>query len=114
MRNKLSIENNNLIVEPQGLDKLWSLKNKLVIPLKHIAGATLDNTILFDKKGLRSPGTAALGYYAGSFHLNNEINFYNARKGSDIIVIQLKEEHYNRLILEIDNPRQWIDKLNNI
>lgn len=114
MRNKLTIKNSDLIVAPQGLDKFWTLKNKLTIPLNHIVGATLDNGIIFDKKGLRLPGTAAFGYYVGTFKSNSDTIFYNAKKGENIIVIQLKDENYNRLVLSVDNPHEWADKINNL
>jgi hypothetical protein len=66
------------------------------------------------KKGLRLPGTAAFGYYVGTFKSNSDTIFYNAKKGENIIVIQLKDENYNRLVLSVDNPHEWVDKINNL
>lgn len=36
MENQVTIKNDQLIIEPKRLDKLWAVKSKLSIPLDHI------------------------------------------------------------------------------
>ena len=43
----ISVQGQDLVVEMNGLDKLWSLKSKLTIPLAHVRGATVDPGTLF-------------------------------------------------------------------
>ena len=38
----VSINGDDLVVEIEGMDKLWSLKSRLVIPLANVRGATAD------------------------------------------------------------------------
>ena len=66
--NTVTIVDNNLVVEPQGLDKLWSFKRRLEIPLASVRGATF--------------------------------------------VVELTNEHYDRLILTVNDPRALVDRIN--
>ncbi|MEU7854512.1 hypothetical protein [Nonomuraea sp. NPDC049141] len=38
----LHVDGDTLVVEIEGLDKLWALKSRLTIPLANIRGATAD------------------------------------------------------------------------
>jgi hypothetical protein len=58
---EISIDGQNLVVEIEGLDKLWALKSRLVIPLANVRGATADPGIIGEPKGLRGPGTRVPG-----------------------------------------------------
>lgn len=52
---RVSIEDGRLIVEMEGLGKLWALKSRLVIPLAHVRGATADPGIVKEPKGCARP-----------------------------------------------------------
>jgi|GEM_PF-6786458 len=41
----ISIEDGNLVIEVEGIDKVFSLKSKMAIPLKHVSGARVDPEI---------------------------------------------------------------------
>ena len=65
----VTIHDDTLVVEPKGLDKLWSLKSRLDIPLAHVVPATVEpyesRRIVFS---LRFPGTHIPGLIkAGTF-----------------------------------------------
>ncbi|MCA9767146.1 MAG: hypothetical protein KC455_12105 [Carnobacterium sp.] len=113
MDNKLSIENNQLIVVPQGLDKVWSFKNKLEFPMKNVMGATIDPTILNVKKGFRGPGLEIPNKWSGTWTHNGEKDFWNVTRKETPVVIQLKNEKFSRLILGLDDANEWVDKINN-
>lgn len=72
MQNKVEVTTKELIIKPQGINKIASLKSKLVIALDHVQGASLDEGILNDYKGIREPGTTLPGYWAGTFKHNGE------------------------------------------
>lgn len=113
MENQVKFTAQALVVTPRGLDKLWSLKRALTIPLTHLVGATIDPGILQDFKGIRAPGAAILGqYYAGTFYLAGEKTFFNVKRGSQPVVIQLKDDDYARLVLGVANPREFVDQVN--
>lgn len=102
---RISIDGDDLVVEIEGMDKLWSLKSRLVIPLANVRGATADPGIAAEPKGLRAPGTSLPGVItAGTFHQDGERVFWNIRDGARAIVITLADEHYVRLVVEVADP----------
>ncbi|SFR22842.1 hypothetical protein SAMN04488564_106386 [Lentzea waywayandensis] len=102
----ISVQGQDLVVEMNGLDKLWSLKSKLTIPLAHVRGATVDPGILGEPKGIRAPGTHLPGVItAGTFHQDGEKVFWAVRDALKAVVVELADEHYTRLVVEVDDPR---------
>jgi hypothetical protein len=102
----ISVQGQDLVVEMNGMDKVWSLKSKLTIPLAHVRGATVDPGILGEPKGLRAPGTHLPGVItAGTFHQDGEKVFWAVRDALKAVVVELADEHYTRLVVEVDDPR---------
>lgn len=102
----ISVQGQDLVVEMTGLDKVWSLKSKLTIPLAHVRGATVDPGILGEPKGIRAPGTHLPGVItAGTFHQDGEKVFWAVRDALKAVVVELADEHYTRLVVEVDDPR---------
>jgi hypothetical protein len=102
---RVSIDNGDLIVEIEGMDKLWSLKSRLAIPLGNVRGATADPGIVKEPKGLRAPGTHLAGVItAGTFHQDGERVFWDVRDGARAVVIELTDERYARLVIEVADP----------
>ena len=56
----ISIDGTDLTIDVQGLDKLWTFKSRLTIPMAHVRGATADPSIAREYKGWRGPGTPFL------------------------------------------------------
>lgn len=107
---QIHIDDNTVIVTIEGLNKLWALKSSLTIPLTNIRGATIDPGIVNERKGFRAPGTNFPGLItAGTFHLNGERIFWDVHNPHKTIVIELTNEHYARLIIEVDNPRAAVE-----
>ncbi len=115
MENNLTFQNQTLTISPRGISKLLALKSKLAIPFNHIVGATIDPGILKDFKGIRSPGTAVPGlYYAGTFYNQQEKLFFNIKTSSTPVVIQLRNEEYDRIVIGVEDPRKLVKYLNNL
>lgn len=101
----ISVDGDNLVVEIEGMDKLWSLKSRLTIPLANVRGATADPGIAAEPKGVRAPGTNVPGVItAGTFHQDGERVFWNVHHAARAIVIQLADERYARLVVEVADP----------
>ncbi|RQX11451.1 hypothetical protein DDE19_30645 [Micromonospora ureilytica] len=99
------IDGDDLVVQIEGMDRLWSLKSRMVIPLANVRGATADPGIAAEPKGLRAPGTSLPGVItAGTFHQDGERIFWNIRDGARAVVIELADEHYARLVVEVADP----------
>lgn len=105
----ISVQGQDLVVEMNGLDKLWSLKSRLTIPLANVRGATLDPGILGEPKGIRAPGTHVPGVItAGTFHRDGEKVFWAVRDAQKAVVVELSDEQYTRLVVEVDDPREVV------
>ncbi|MDQ0813224.1 hypothetical protein QFZ63_004938 [Streptomyces sp. B3I7] len=102
----IRIDGDDLVVMIEGLDKLWSFKSSLTIPLANVRGATADPGIATEPKGLRAPGSHLPGVItAGTFHQDGEKVFWDVRDPSKAIVVELADERYARLVLQVDDPR---------
>lgn len=51
MQNKVEINGDQLVVTPQGINKLASFQGSMTVPLKHVKSAIIDNEILNQYKG---------------------------------------------------------------
>jgi hypothetical protein len=103
------IDGETLIIEMAGLDKLWALKSRLEIPLANVRGATADPGVVHERKGIRAPGTHLPGVItAGTFHVDGERVFWDVHDGSRAVVIELDDERYARLVVEVADPRATV------
>jgi len=106
---QVTIRDTTLVVEIEGLDKLWALKSRLEIPLANVRGATADPGAVREHKGLRAPGTYLPGVItAGTFHIHGERVFWDVHDANKAIVIELADEQYARLIIQVDDPRATV------
>lgn len=104
------VENDTLVIEIQGLDKLWALKSRLEVPLSHVRGATADPGMIKEPKGIRAPGAHVPGVLtAGTFHLDGERVFWDVHDPAKAVVIELDDERYARLVVQVDDPRTTVD-----
>jgi hypothetical protein len=116
MNNTVTLTPDALLVEPSGLDRFWSFTRQLTIPLAHVRGATFDPDVATEPKGLRHPGLALPGKWAGTFSEDGDTSFWNvsARRSGHrrTIVVQLDQEKYQRLYLTVADPRGTVDAIN--
>ena len=83
------------------------------MPLVHVRGATTDPNIVSESKGWRSPGTHIPGSFtAGTFHKDGENIFWDVRDAAKAVVIELQDESFARLVLEVDDPKSTVDLIN--
>jgi hypothetical protein len=102
----LSISGGNLVLHVRGFDQLWALKSSLEIPLAHLADIRADPTIAHGWwHGMRMPGTNIPGVLtAGTFYHDGKRVFWDVHKPENTVVIALKDERYNELIVEVADP----------
>ena len=105
MTTTIRIEGDALIVVVLGLDKLWSMKSQLDIPLEHVRGASIDPAIVHGTKGWRGPGSNLPGVItAGTFHQDGKRIFWDVHRGDNAVVIELQHDSFERLVVEVDDP----------
>jgi hypothetical protein len=107
---RVSIDGDDLIVEIEGMDKLWALKSRLTIPLANVRGATIDPGMVAEPKGVRAPGAHVPGVItAGTFHRDGERVFWDVHDAARAVVIELADERYTRLVIEVADPRATVE-----
>ncbi|HET9182744.1 MAG TPA: hypothetical protein VFP59_11465 [Candidatus Angelobacter sp.] len=103
----ISLADGKLILHVRGADKLWALKSSLEIPLQHIAGVRADPSAAHGwYHGIRMPGTSIPGVItAGTFYQHGQRVFWDVHNPDNTIVIDLRDERYNELIVEVADPQ---------
>jgi hypothetical protein len=93
----------HLVVDVRGVERAMKLLSRLRIPLEHVQGAEADPEIEHTLwRGWRIPGVHLPG-----------VRFYDVHGHRDkTIVIHLKDETYDRLIVEVPDPAEVVTKIN--
>ena len=104
----IQIIDRRLEIEVLGWHKFWSFVSRLEYPLGHIANVQrLEEGQWLG--GLRLPGTDLPGVIrAGSYYKSGEWLFWDVCKRSNALVIELVEEPYRALIVEVADPEATI------
>lgn len=110
----ISKEENNFHFNVEGLHKLWALKSHLIVPISNVARVYQSKDELSGWwKGIRMPGTYIPGLIrAGTFYQSGEKTFWDVVNQEDAIIIELENERYKKLIIQVEHPAQAIDLIN--
>jgi len=97
------------------IDKLWAFKSSLEIPLVHIAGVRTDPEVARGwYHGIRMPGTNVPGVItAGTFYQDGNRVFWDVHYSEKTIVIDLHDERYIELVVEVDDPDAAVKLIQN-
>lgn len=111
--NKVTVTDDRLVVEPVGLDKIWSFTRRLQFPIAHVRGATYDPGMREEPKGWRAPGLRLPGKLSGTFHTGGKKQFWNVSGFERTIVVTLDPaERFDRLVITVDHPAETVDAIN--
>lgn len=113
---KLSIEDGNLVGEIEGLHKFWAVKSRLEIPLEHIVSVQARPP---DAQkwwhGWKMLGTDLPGEFAaGLFRTGGKWVFWDVRHPESTIGIELRDEGYKELLLEVEDPEGAVALINQV
>ena len=103
---RVKIEDNQLVVTMKGARKFFALKSEFTIPLENIAEVTIglawkELPKLLDKRA----GTNANSFYLGGiFVQDGDKVFYDIKRKEEAVVITLRNESYERLIIGVEDP----------
>jgi hypothetical protein len=111
----LSIAEGKLMLHVRGADKLWAFKSSLEIRLVHIAGVRADPEAASGwYHGIRMPGTNVPGVItAGTFYQDGKRVFWDVHNPEKTIVIDLHDERYNELVVEVNDPDAAVKLIQN-
>jgi hypothetical protein len=109
----ITIAEGTACFEVHGWDKLWSLKSRLEIPLAHIRGVRVDPTVARGWwHGFKTVGTDFPGVlFAGTFYQHGKRVFWDVHDPERTIVVELSDERYDELILEVAKPAEAVQLL---
>jgi len=109
----LSMSEGTLTLHVRGADKLWSFKSTLEIPLAHIAGVRVDPEAARGwYHGIKLPGTNLPGVItAGTFYQHGQRVFWDVHHPEKTIVIDLHDERYNELFVEVHDPQAAVSAI---
>ena len=110
---EILISEGSLVLHVKGADQLWALKSSLEIPLQHVAGIRADPSVAHGWwHGLRMPGTNLPGVItAGTFYHDGKRVFWDVHNPENTVVIELKDERYNELIVEVSDPTAAVEAI---
>ena len=99
----VEVHGDHLVIDVRGVEKAMKLLSRLHIPLEHVQGAEADPEIEHTLwRGWRIPGVHLPG-----------VRFYDVHGHRDkTVVIRLKDETYERLIVEVEDPTEVVAKIN--
>jgi hypothetical protein len=108
---EVSVSEGKLLLHVKGADKLWAFKSSLEIPLQHIAAIRADPVAAHGWwHGLRVLGTNLPGVItAGTFYEEGKRVFWDVHNPDNAVVIELKDEKYNELIVEVADPNMTVE-----
>jgi hypothetical protein len=110
---KVSIFSGKLIIDVQGLHKVWALKSRLEIPIEHVSAVrrAADERV----KGIRLPGTSIPGLItAGTYYEANEKPvFWDVCDQEKAIAIDLQDERFSTVVIEVADPEASIREILN-
>ncbi len=111
----LSIAEGKLTLHIRGADKLWALKSTLEIPLVHITSVRADPEVARGwYHGIRMLGTNVPGVIAaGTFYQDGKRVFWDVHHPEKTIVIDLHDERYNELVVEVADPEAAVKLIQN-
>jgi hypothetical protein len=106
---ELSREGRNIRFEVLGLHKIWAFKSTLLIPREHIVNVYQDEHEITNLSGIRALGTSIpFLFLAGTIFTNDGVVFCDVFDRKNAIIIALKHEYYNKLIIEVSDPQESI------
>jgi hypothetical protein len=110
---EVTIEGMKAVFAVQGMDKLWALRSRLEIPLEHIRDVHTDASPKMGWfQGLKVWGTDVPNVFrAGTFYQDGGWVFWDVRHPDKVIVVELHDEKFQKLVVEVADPTAEIRKL---
>ena len=111
---KVTATENDFEFKIIGIHKFWSFANKIIIKKENVVSVSQNLDEFGFWKGWRMPGTQLPWIItAGTFIKKGKRNFWDVCNKKNSITIQLQNSSYNKLIIEVENPEETINLLNN-
>lgn len=108
----VSVEDGRIKVKLSFLKKLGALSGDLSVPLELVETVTVEPNLTWNNSGLRMGGTGIPGVIAlGRFWKPGLSSFVDWKSGEQVVIINLKNYSYSRLVLGTKNPDEILSAL---
>ncbi len=109
----VTVDGDRAVFEVEGLDKLWAFRSRLQVPLAHITQVEANpEQIGRWWHGIKIIGTEVPGLLgAGTFYYDGGTVFWDVRDPANAIIVSLDHERYKKLIVEVANPAEAVQRL---
>ncbi|MGO3182658.1 MAG: hypothetical protein ACTIJ9_07485 [Aequorivita sp.] len=106
---RIETDDNNFVFEVVGWHKIWTFTNKLIIPMANVVDAYPNEQQLNFIPGLRLFGTGLPGVIsAGTYYIQDKVVFCDVMNYKNSIVVELRDEYYKMLVIEVEEPMDVI------
>ena len=105
-------KDHQFIFEIRGIHKLWALKSKISVSKENIIEAYQNEKEFTFWKGIRAPGTEIPWLIVACTFYKKGRNFWDVSNKKKAIVVELQDQCFKKLIIEVENPEAVIKILN--
>ncbi|MFV5698452.1 hypothetical protein ACM55H_08795 [Flavobacterium sp. ZT3R17] len=108
----VTVSGDTFIFEIKGFHKIWAMESKITISKENIIRAYQNKNEFTFWRGFRIPGTEIPGIItAGTFYKKGR-NFWDVMNKKNALIVELKDNYYKKLIIEVENPEETMRVLN--
>ena len=109
----VSVEGDKAVFTVLGWDELWALRSRLEVPLAHVRDVHADASPKMGwSQGLKVLGAGLPNVFrAGTFYQDGGWVFWDVRHPDRVIVVELRDERSQRLVVEVADPAAEVDRL---
>ena len=111
----LELTETDLIVKMRGVSGVLALTSRIDVPITHVlrAGVTTATDAKTESPLLKTRGTRVPGLVqVGSYGSGDERQFWYVAHAEQVLFVDLNDESYRRLVLELDGASEVADRIN--
>jgi hypothetical protein len=109
---QLDVDGDHLVVRMGIIDAMLSMRSSMRFPLTSVKNVYVDPVAGEEPKGFKAPGTAIPGTLTkGTFHFDGVKTFWNIWRGTLVVVVELRDEKFDRIVIEQVNPDAVVEKI---
>jgi len=111
----IELSESELSVVLSGASTVLALKSHLVVPLSEVTSVSVESLeqARSEGAGIKVPGVRIPGVFrAGSYRTGESWQFWYVGHPDEVLVVNLADDRYERLVLEVDDPRAEADRIN--
>jgi len=108
-------QQHKLIVEVVAVERLWVHNSRFEIPLAHVKRASINpevaNSIPYPSQNPSDPEWPT-PISEGTFYQHGNRVFWEVSDPAKAVVIELKDDQYSELVVQVDNPAAVVAQIN--